>query len=198
MADADRERVVARLHTAVSEGRLTLPEFEDRVSGVLAARTFGEIEPYVADLPGSRAVALPSDRPYELSARGSSIKRAGRWDVPAEMRIVASGSSVRLDFTEANIPSSVVHIDVELRGSSIKMTVPEGSSVQTDATSLTGSSTKVRRLSEQALPGQVGTHYVLTGDLRGSSITAAPPYVWFWQRWRDNRRERRRRALGAS
>ena len=53
MADADRERVVTRLHGAVGEGRLTLGEFEDRVSGVLAARTFGEIEPFVADLATS-------------------------------------------------------------------------------------------------------------------------------------------------
>jgi hypothetical protein len=183
MADADRERVVARLHTAVSEGRLTLPEFEDRISGVLAARTFGEIEPYVADLPGARAVAVPSTGPIHLTARGSSLIRSGRWPVPAEMHIVASGSSVKLDFTEAIVTSSVVLIDVELRGSSLKLTVPEGCSVETATASLTGSSAKVRRVSQYALPGQVGTHYVVTGELRGSSIKASPPRVWFWHRW---------------
>lgn len=180
MADADRERVVARLNTAVSEGRLTLPEFEDRITGVLAARTFGEIEPYVADLPGARAVAVPSANATQLSARGSSLVRTGRWTVPPEMRIVASGSSVKLDFTEAIVTSSVVHIAVELRGSSIKMIVPIGSSVETAATSLTGSTTKVRNLSEYAQPGQFGTHFVVTGDLRGSTIKATPPRKPFW------------------
>lgn len=188
MADADRERVVARLNTAVSEGRLTLPEFEDRISGVLAARTFGEIEPYVADLPGTRSVAVPPSGPVQLSARGSSLARSGRWSVPAEMRIVATGSSVKLDYTEAIVVSDVVHIHVELRGSSIKMIVPPGSSVETAATSLTGSTTKVRRLSEYALPGQAGTHFMVTGDLRGSSLKAAPPREWFWHRWFNRRR----------
>src|SRR2546423_7838572 len=35
MSDADRERVVGWLKSAVSEGRLTLGEFEERVDGVL-------------------------------------------------------------------------------------------------------------------------------------------------------------------
>jgi hypothetical protein len=184
MADADRERVVARLNTAVGEGRLTLTEFEDRISGVLAARTFGEIEPYVADLPGLRTAALPASvGPVELNARGSNLTRSGRWTVPAEMRIVASGSSIRLDFTEAILTSSVVHIDVDIRGCSLRMTVPEGSSVETAATSLTGSSTKIRHVPEYAVPGQMGTHFVVSGNLRGSSIKAAPPRIWFWQRW---------------
>jgi hypothetical protein len=184
MADADRERVVERLNTAVGEGRLTLTEFEDRVSGVLAARTFGEIEPFVADLPNARAVVRPSGSgPVELSARGSNLRRSGRWTVPSELRIVAAGSSIRLDFTEAIMTSDVVHIDVDLRGSSIRMTVPEGSSVETAAASLVGSTTKVRHVSEYPEPGQRGTHFVVTGNLRGSSIRASTRRVWFWQRW---------------
>jgi hypothetical protein len=182
MADADRERVVARLNTAVGEGRLTLGEFEDRVTGVLAARTYGEIEPYVADLPivAQQAVAQ-STGGAELSARGSSLRRRGRWVVPAEMRIVGLGSSIQLDFTEAVMTSSVVHIDIDLRGSSLRMTVPEGSSVDLGAAALTGSSAKVKRLSEYATPGQLGTHFVITGSLVGSSAKAAPPSR-FWAR----------------
>jgi hypothetical protein len=184
MADADRERVVARLNTAVGEGRLTLGEFEDRVTGVLAARTYGEIEPYVADLPGPAQQAMtPPAGGAELSVRGSNLKRGGRWVVPAEMRIKASGSSIQLNFTEAVLTSSVVHIDVNLRGCSLRLTVPQGSSVDLGGASLAGSSAKVRHLTEYAAPGQPGAHFVVTGSLAGSSVKAAPPSE-FWARMR--------------
>ncbi len=184
MADADRERVVAQLNTAVGEGRLTLGEFEDRVTGVLAARTYGEIEPYVADLPNPVQHAVsPTPGGAELTALGSSLKRRGRWVVPAEMRIRAKGSSVHLDFTEAVLTSSVIRIDVNLRGSSLRIVAPAGSSVDLSAASLKGSSARVRHLSEYAEPGQSGTHFVVTGELAGSSVKAAPPSE-FWARIR--------------
>ena len=208
MADADRERVVTRLHSAVGEGRLTLSEFEDRVSGVLAARTYGEIEPFVADLPGQadllgqaglpgqvsllgQSVRASPGKPVELSALGSSIKRTGPWTVPAEMRIKAMGSSVLLDLRTATLTSNVVHIDVDLTGSSLKMIVPEGSSVDASGASLAGSATKVRRIPDFSSAGQTGAHYVVTGHLRGSSIKASPPRRPFWStlfgRFRTNR-----------
>ena len=51
-SDADRERVVTALGRHLSDGRLTLVEFEDRVGQAYAARTFGDLAPLTADLPG--------------------------------------------------------------------------------------------------------------------------------------------------
>lgn len=39
ISDADRERAVVRLQDAVTEGRLTISEFDERVAGVMRART---------------------------------------------------------------------------------------------------------------------------------------------------------------
>jgi uncharacterized protein DUF1707 len=50
-SDADRERVVFTLQTAVSEGRLTLEEFDQRVASVYAAKTHGELAAATSDLP---------------------------------------------------------------------------------------------------------------------------------------------------
>jgi hypothetical protein len=50
-SDADRERVAFALQTAVSEGRLTLEEFDERVASVYAARTYGELTAVTNDLP---------------------------------------------------------------------------------------------------------------------------------------------------
>jgi hypothetical protein len=51
-SDADREQVAERLRHATAEGRLTADELEERLEGVFAARTYGELDALVADLPG--------------------------------------------------------------------------------------------------------------------------------------------------
>jgi len=177
MGDADRERVVARLHGALSEGRLTLTEFEERISGVLAARTFGEVVPYLEGLPPAPAMPSPVER-ASLSVRGSSLRRQGRWVVPSVLRIEASGSNVRLDFTEAIISTAVVEIDMTMRGSSARLIVPPGASVDLGGISLTGSSARNRRVPSNA--GSGGPHFVVVGEARGSSVRATHPRTWRW------------------
>jgi hypothetical protein len=50
-ADVDRERAAARLHEALEEGRIGLHELDDRLRDVYAARTFGDLDRVLADLP---------------------------------------------------------------------------------------------------------------------------------------------------
>jgi hypothetical protein len=50
-ADADRHRTVGQLTEAYAAGRLTLTEFEHRMTAALAARTFDELDGIVEDLP---------------------------------------------------------------------------------------------------------------------------------------------------
>jgi hypothetical protein len=50
-ADTDRERFAARLRHALDEGRLTLDELDERLREVYAAKTFGDLDRLVADLP---------------------------------------------------------------------------------------------------------------------------------------------------
>ena len=66
-SDADREHVAERLRHAAGEGRIVAEELEERLEAVFSARTYGELDAVVADLPGtpvrrrerSRALALP-------------------------------------------------------------------------------------------------------------------------------------------
>ncbi|WP_208648538.1 DUF1707 SHOCT-like domain-containing protein [Micromonospora inaquosa] len=51
VSNRDREAVVVRLSVAASEGRLTFAEFEDRSAHAYAAKTYGELDVLVADLP---------------------------------------------------------------------------------------------------------------------------------------------------
>jgi hypothetical protein len=53
-SDADRERVADRLRDAAAEGRLLTEELEQRLEVALSARTYGQLDALLADLPGRR------------------------------------------------------------------------------------------------------------------------------------------------
>jgi hypothetical protein len=61
-SEADRNLVAVRLHHATVEGRLLTEELDERLGLALAARTYGELAPLVADLPGPRTVGAPESR----------------------------------------------------------------------------------------------------------------------------------------
>ncbi|MDA3644814.1 DUF1707 domain-containing protein [Saccharopolyspora indica] len=50
-SDGDREAVAQRLRAALDEGRLTLPEYDERLQQAFAATTYGELAPLTSDLP---------------------------------------------------------------------------------------------------------------------------------------------------
>lgn len=54
-SDHDREHVAERLRRATAEGRLLTDELEERLGGVFSARTYGELDAVVADLPAEHA-----------------------------------------------------------------------------------------------------------------------------------------------
>jgi hypothetical protein len=53
--------VAERLRQATAEGRLQTEELEQRLESALSARTYGQLDALVADLPGSRVLA-PRER----------------------------------------------------------------------------------------------------------------------------------------
>ena len=57
-SDADRERIVEQLRQHTADGRLTMDEFEQRMTAAYAARTYGDLAELTRDLPvdlGSRS-----------------------------------------------------------------------------------------------------------------------------------------------
>lgn len=50
-SDTDRTAVTERLSTALSDGRLDVFEYEERLHRALTATTMGQLEPITADLP---------------------------------------------------------------------------------------------------------------------------------------------------
>lgn len=54
-SDADREQATEQLRNAAAEGRLLAEELEHRLGAAFSARTYGELDAVVADLPQDRA-----------------------------------------------------------------------------------------------------------------------------------------------
>ncbi len=63
-ADVDREFVAERLKTALDEGRLSLFEYDERLRDAYAAKTYGDLDKVLVDLPGvvppSQAQLVPT------------------------------------------------------------------------------------------------------------------------------------------
>lgn len=58
-SDADREQAAARLRHATAEGRISAQELEERLEVLFAARTYGELDALLADLPVTRPSSSP-------------------------------------------------------------------------------------------------------------------------------------------
>ena len=58
-SDADRDRVAALLREHHAAGRLTADEFNERLDKAYAAKTLGELDELLADLPGIDLYKLP-------------------------------------------------------------------------------------------------------------------------------------------
>jgi hypothetical protein len=73
-SDDDRERVVAVLREAYSEGRLTLDEFEERTSVAYAARTWGELRELTVDLPSRPTFSLAEIDAADSDSRDRELR----------------------------------------------------------------------------------------------------------------------------
>jgi hypothetical protein len=140
ISDADRERAAQRLHQALSEGRITVTELEERLTVVYGARFEADLVPPLADLPAgnivspcSAVVATPSGPPVVLRSAMSSIRRTGQWQVPARLRVQTGMGSVVLDFCDAINPHPVVEVELSVGAGSVRMLVPDGATADASA-----------------------------------------------------------------
>jgi hypothetical protein len=69
-ADADRQRVAEHLRAALDEGRLDLHEYDERLQRAYAAKTYGDLDGLLADLPGARAVLPAAPAAVQPAAGG--------------------------------------------------------------------------------------------------------------------------------
>lgn len=136
-SDRDRDAVVQRVQDAFAEGRLDDAEFDERMRAALNARTYGELDVLLTDLPAASAPAVTA--PAVLSKPGSgpapgklavaykgSVRRAGRWRVPGRYRTVVYKGTGVLDLRVAELTEQVSVIRAIAYKSKITVLVPPG------------------------------------------------------------------------
>ncbi|MFD5425867.1 DUF1707 domain-containing protein [Streptomyces sp. NPDC127084] len=148
-SDAERERVAERLRDAVAEGRLDMEEFGERLDAAYKARTHGELEPLVRDLPAPApdlvpapdrptapgAVPVGGDAPWAqrigrpASSRGGfafwgGFGRKGTWTVGRRFTAVAVMAGGEIDLREASFEDRETVIRCITVMGGIEVTVP--------------------------------------------------------------------------
>lgn len=123
-SDAERERIAELLREAVAEGRLDMDEFDQRLETAYKARTHGELEPLVQDLPAPGTTVAPVGASAPAPLRGSAVnwpariggtasskgafalwggfERKGRWTVGRLFTAFAMWGGGDIDLREAN------------------------------------------------------------------------------------------------
>lgn len=162
-SDADREKVAGILRDAYAEGRLSHSEYDDRLTEVYAAATYGELVPVMRDLPvppGTLAVptshgvevarpspntkvpsihsALASQGETTLVAIFGGVQRTGVWTVPPELNATCIFGGGELDLTQAVLTSQETVITVVCLFGGLEITVPEGMIVRSEAVGIFG------------------------------------------------------------
>ncbi|MBO0916248.1 DUF1707 domain-containing protein [Streptomyces laculatispora] len=149
-SDADRDRIADILREAMAEGRLTAEEHGERVDAVYRAKTVGELEPLVRDLPAPGGAARPSTAPYaygpeapagpaeNLVAVFSSSTRRGRWRVGGRTNAFSLFGSVEIDLTEALFGQRLTVINATSIFGSVEIRVPENISLRGSGTGIFG------------------------------------------------------------
>ncbi|MET7771331.1 DUF1707 domain-containing protein [Nocardia sp. NPDC005366] len=206
VSDAEREHVGQLLQRAVGLGMLSLGEFTERMDTALAAKTRGELNSVLIDLPGVQLVGRPAAPPTHFVAapsfprqrpmpgprrtpspapgnvirsRMSGVNRRGPWQVAPTLLLNNWFSGVTLDFTEAVMSTQVVELHVDDYCSSLNLIVPVEATVDLDAVDLIGSSVnnKVR-----TGPPFGPLHLVVHGSIRFGSVTAKHPLRAHWRK----------------
>ncbi|MFF1300561.1 MULTISPECIES: DUF1707 domain-containing protein [unclassified Streptomyces] len=143
-SDADRDRVADILREALAEGRLTADEHAERVEGVLAAKTVGELDAFIQDLPAAHrrrtapaaapnrptVGAVPIEPDENVVAVFSSAVRKGRWRAGRRIHAYAIFGSVEIDLSEALFEYQQVVIKAISVFGNVEVRVPENVSLR--------------------------------------------------------------------
>jgi len=172
VSDRERDHAVGRLKDAVSEGLIDIDEFDERTSHALVARTRGELDALTSDLPAGPGARQGADDIVELKGSMSSVERKGDWQVPRKLVLRWRMGSVKLDFTEARIVHTVVEIELDVKGGSVEIRLPEGASASLDAVEARLGSVEDHR---RGAPAVGRPHFVVKGQISRGSVELRGP-----------------------
>ncbi|WP_370414679.1 DUF1707 domain-containing protein [Streptomyces fradiae] len=148
-SDADRDRIADILRDALAEGRLDAEEHSERIDAVYRAKTVGELEPIVRDLPAARTGQAPSsatlwgseepEGPADtMVAVFSASTRKGRWRVGRRTNAFSLFGSIEIDLTEAIFAQRLTTINATSIFGNVEIRVPENVTMRGSGTGIFG------------------------------------------------------------
>ncbi|ANW18354.1 DUF1707 SHOCT-like domain-containing protein [Streptomyces clavuligerus] len=146
-SDADRDRIADILREALAEGRLDAEEHSERIDAVYRAKTMGELQPLIQDLPAARTAdrstgpvggQVPPGPAEHLVAVFSSSIRKGRWRVGRRTHAFAVFGSVEIDLTEALFEQRHTVINATAIFGNVEVRVPENITLRGNGSGIFG------------------------------------------------------------
>ncbi|WP_030544917.1 DUF1707 and DUF2154 domain-containing protein [Streptomyces albus] len=181
-SDRDRDRIADILREALAEGRLTAEEHSERIDLVYRAKTVGELEPLVGDLPVPgdesrstyRPAPLPGGAPHSATSAASEnliavfggATRKGRWRVGPRTTAFALFGGVEIDLTEAVFQQQEIVINATAIFGGVEIRVPENVTLRGTGTGIFGGfDVRTREGDDPAAPIVVVTGFAVFGGV---------------------------------
>ena len=185
----DRDEVAEQLRVAAGDGRLTAEELDERLETALTARTYGELEVLLTDLPASVGPArAPAPVPeakelVELKVVHGTIRRDGPWVAPRRLAVKTTHGHVIVDFTDAVISQPTLDLSVTAVHGNIILIVPPEVIVDVDSVDTHHSNIHQRVLREPGTPVKLTVN--TSGRLVHSNLVVRSPRgprrsFWDW------------------
>ncbi|KUJ66251.1 hypothetical protein ACZ90_39425 [Streptomyces albus subsp. albus] len=206
-SDAERERVADALRDGVAEGRLTMEEFEERLDAAYRARTHGELEPLVRDLPAptgagsghavadsgwSSRIGHPATSRTAIAVMGG-FQRSGNWSVPRRFTAFTFWGGGQVDLRDARFEDREVVIRCFAVMGGIEVVVPPDAEVYVNGVGVLGGFDNGG--AGEGTPG--APRITVTGlAFWGGVSVERKPYRAELKRQREERRQRRREEHG--
>lgn len=148
-SDADRDRVADILREALAQGRLDTEEHSERIDAVYAAKTMGELEPLIRDLPEPSPRSAPRPEFADPSSAGdeasdnavaifSGATRRGRWRIGRKTNAFALFGGIEIDLSEAIFEQREIVINATAIFGGIEIKVPENVTLRGNGTGIFG------------------------------------------------------------
>src|ERR1700735_3707760 len=184
-ADADREAVADQLRIAAGDGRIDLAEREGRLPQAYAAKTYGQLQVLVADLPAVAITgdALPEPDTLVLKTKAPNLKQSGQWTVPQRITAESTTGFITIDFTGASCAHREVAVEATTRSGWIRLLLPDGwaARISPSSTNTSHISNKAPETAAPGAPTVIGTGQRLSGYLKITQRHANVGKGWW--RW---------------
>jgi hypothetical protein len=175
-SDAERGDVVRILEHAMSEGRLTPVEAEERIETAYAARTMGELAVLTDGLPVSFGSSGPARQvPQRTIKLVGDVKLGGALAVGTVLHATAFFGDVVIDLSSATIPPEGVEIRASVGIGDVRVIVPDGATVKMRSFNVLGD--RVEAVDPPLPSGPVVTvrGRAMVGDIEAYSVSHIPP-----------------------